>query len=206
MPSWPAAMQRNRMQDRPPARIVRPQQLVPSAWANGRGRTRVISRRPDVAAGETAGGFIWRLSLAELEADADFSTLPGIDRVFVLATTGPVIINVESMASILKLGQAARFPGEASVTVTLPAGSPQLGLNLMTRQDSCTGELSVEFRDGEVHLDPDEGVISTMVLAGRARLIDGRTLKELDTLVMGDEAQRLTTHGALLATATVLGC
>lgn len=55
--------------------------IAPQPWRNGAGLTRQIG----VAHGaDTATGFDWRMSVAEVDRDAPFSAFPGVDRCIVL--------------------------------------------------------------------------------------------------------------------------
>ena len=170
-------------------------------WANGAGSTREIGI--GFRGAPPAAGYAWRLSLAELTQTADFSLLPGIDRTFTLASTGPLSLNIAGARRTLGLGQAATFTGEEKVDVALLTAEPQLGLNLMTHRAISRGAVSTARRDGKVRLDPQTGVVAVTVLAGRAAMPDGRRLTDLATLVLGSEADELHAEHCLLAITSV---
>lgn len=71
----------------------------------------------------------------------NFSLLPGTDRVFTLASPGPVVMTVGREERTLQQGQKIAFAGETAVTVKLASDEPQLGLNLMT-DEACATEMS----------------------------------------------------------------
>src|SRR5690606_14777098 len=77
-------------------------------WRNERGWTREIYRHP-----EGSGDWEWRVSIAEVDQDAPFSTFPGCDRELVLLPASAVL--EEEAARLLRLpceqGLAAR-PGD----------------------------------------------------------------------------------------------
>lgn len=52
------------------ARVLRPESVSPVRWPNGAGHTRELI--------DESGA--WRLSVEELQADADFPRVPGVDR------------------------------------------------------------------------------------------------------------------------------
>src|SRR5262245_55036032 len=56
-----------------------PAQYRTMSWKNGQGITHEIAREP--AAGDA---LLWRLSIAEVAADGEFSLFPGIDRTITL--------------------------------------------------------------------------------------------------------------------------
>ncbi len=58
--------------------ITRAAELPSTPWRNGQGQTTEIALagRPD--------DFAWRVSLAEVARDSDFSPFPGVDRIIML--------------------------------------------------------------------------------------------------------------------------
>ena len=64
---------------KPQYRVLKHETYRAMPWRNGRGSTREIAREP--ATGEQ---FAWRLSLADIEVDGDFSAYPGYRRALVL--------------------------------------------------------------------------------------------------------------------------
>ncbi|MET3143767.1 UNVERIFIED_ORG: environmental stress-induced protein Ves [Arthrobacter sp. UYEF10] len=188
-------------------RVVLPLDLPRTAWANGAGYTREISvstkSGPQRSLDRHSADYEWRLSLAELTRTADFSVLPGIDRVFTLASQGPLAMSADGVKCTLRLGQKVEFTGEVAVTIELASPEPQLGLNLMTRRGSCTGRTSVQRLDGKLALDPSTGIVAAILLEGTAITSDGRKLADLATLVLGAHTEELEAQGCLLAITTV---
>jgi environmental stress-induced protein Ves len=141
--------------------------------------------------------------LAELERAADFSRFPGLDRVFTLATGGPLAIRVAGTTVGLLQGESLAFEGEAEVEARLLSTEPQLGLNLMTRRGISRGSVDAALRNGQVRLNPGDGVVSATLLAGKAKTAEGRTMAKFSTLVMGAQVEHLVTEEALLVIARV---
>ena len=183
------------------SKVVHPARLPRMRWANGGGATREIGigfrDAPHTA------GYAWRLSLAELTQAADFSSLPGIDRIFTLASPGPLTLSINGVQRTLELGQAVEFTGEAKVQVALLTAGPQLGLNLMTHRSISAGAVLTARRNGRLQLDPRAGVVAATVLAGRATLTGDRRLTDLATLILGSEAEELHAEDCLLAVTTI---
>jgi environmental stress-induced protein Ves len=110
------------------ARILTPDAVAPVRWRNGAGSTRQLVDDP-------AG---WRLSVAELEQDADFSDFPGLDRIFLPLVD--VVLHIDGERRPVPHGTATEFSGEASVAVELIAGAGR-AVNLMTARGRCSGDL-----------------------------------------------------------------
>lgn len=113
-------------------------------WKNGAGWTTEIAHAP-----ADDRGFAWRVSIAEVDADAPFSAFPGVDRsLLVLAGEGMALVLDDGAPVLLRpLGEVLRFPGEAVVHARL-LGGPNRDFNVMTRRDRCTHTLALR-RPGE---------------------------------------------------------
>ncbi|MEV7979638.1 HutD family protein [Streptomyces sp. NPDC086519] len=109
-----------------------PSRVAPTPWRNGAGTTRELATGTDAS-----GRVLWRLSVADLDRDAPFSTFPGLDRLFV--ALGPLRLTVDGRQRRLAVGDQARFAGEAPVAVALD--TPTRALNVMTRRGACRAEV-----------------------------------------------------------------
>lgn len=189
--------------DPSPARPMRPSsRVIPSyeyrrtRWRNGAGWTREIHAEP---AGED---WTWRLSIAEIAANAPFSTFPGVDRELVLLSGEGVRLHVDGEAiDVLPPYGRHRFPGEAQVHGELIAG-PTTDFNLMWRRDRVGAELWRRPLVGAmvVFAEPGQTWIVHM-LSGQARFADGSGLPALamaDTAILaaGDARLRHVLDGA----------
>lgn len=104
------------------------QRAVP--WRNGGGITREVMVEPTGATFDT--GFLWRLSVADIEKDGPFSELPGLDRSMVVIE-GPGLILEFPMGrreEVVPLS-VFRFPGEVPCAGRL-IGGPVKDVNAMT--------------------------------------------------------------------------
>lgn len=120
------------------SRVLDPACVPPVPWANGAGLT-----RPLVVEAH------WRLSLAELTADAPFSVLLGVERLFL--PLGALTLDIDGARVDLEAYQPARFAGESTVTVRLSA--PTRALNVMTPRGRLHGD--VVLRPVGTALAPD---------------------------------------------------
>lgn len=100
-------------------------------WKNGAGWTTEVAVEPT-----SEGAWAWRVSIAEIDADSDFSSFPGIDRTLLVLSGGGMTLEVDSGVShtLLPLAEPLVFPGEAVIRSRLLAG-PTRDFNVMTRRD-----------------------------------------------------------------------
>jgi environmental stress-induced protein Ves len=184
---------------RPHARIIDPLLLGGSPWANGGGVTYEVLKAPP-GAGYT--DFDWRLSIAEIVQDGPFSSLPGVDRTFVMGSGGLLRMAIDGERRDLGLGALAVFPGEAAVRVEVLEG-PTRNLNLMTRRAVCEGAVEVQRSSGTLRVGGTGGPTAVVVLSGTVRLGGGGALQPLQVLVPGSDEEELSCEGALLAAVHV---
>lgn len=158
-------------------------------WRNGRGWTREILAVPE--------GDAWdlRLSIAELDAVADFSPFPGIEREQVLLHGNGVRLRFDDGAQVdlMPPHQRIRFDGGRPVT-GLPLDGPVQVFNLMWRPQVVTATLLHRPLVGGMWCFGDGRTAwAVHVLAGAARIgADGR---EQAALAQGDSAWLASRHG-----------
>jgi environmental stress-induced protein Ves len=155
--------------------IIRAQDCLPQPWKNGLGTTREIAVHPSGASGDD---FLWRVSIAEVDSAAPFSSFPGIDRhIALLDGVGFTMTLDDGRVHALTTPFAPfAFAGEAKVAVTLADG-PTRDFNLMVRRAQARGEVVVWQKAGAYPLD------STIVLLYAAR---GEIETDAGTLHAGD--------------------
>lgn len=113
--------------------LVRWADVVPAPWRNGRGTTRTLLERrlPD--------GRGWRVSVADITADAPFSAYPGVQRWFaVLAGEGVLLHLGGDWRPVLRGATPLCFDGDSAPECTLLAGATR-DLNLMLQR--CSGDM-----------------------------------------------------------------
>ena len=102
-----------------------------SRWKNGRGETLEVAIHPPSSTLDT---FEWRISVALLEAEADFSDFPGIDRTLTIIDGEGIDLVVNGQLHRLDRSAAPlRFPGEQPARAVL-LGGRSADLNVMTRR------------------------------------------------------------------------
>jgi hypothetical protein len=124
--------------------LLDPAAVEPVLWDNGAGSTREIA----VAHGPD-GQVLWRVSVADLAQDAEFSRFPDLDRLFV--ALGPLALFVGGHPTTMGAGESVRFAGEAEVTVR--PDRPTRALNVMTRRGAVRADVRLRDHDGPTNPD-----------------------------------------------------
>jgi environmental stress-induced protein Ves len=155
--------------------IIRAQDCPPQPWKNGLGTTREIAVHPAGAGGDD---FLWRVSIAEVDSAAPFSSFAGIDRHIALLDGAGFTMTLDDGRNHALTTPFApfAFAGEARVAVALADG-PTRDFNLMVRRARALGEVKVWQQPGTYPLDP------TIVLVYAAR---GEIDTDAGTLRVGD--------------------
>lgn len=113
---------------------LRADDVAPTAWRNGGGRTRELFAWPP--------GADWKLrvSLADIDADGPFSAFPGVRRWFAVLSGAGVVLHFADGDRRLDTGTGPlAFDGAAAPGCSLVAG-PTRDLNLMLR-GGATGRM-----------------------------------------------------------------
>lgn len=176
--------------------ILRVRDYARMRWKNGAGWTSEILRVPDQESWD------WRLSIAEIEADAPFSAFPGVDRELVLLSGNGLRLRFEDgdVHDLLPPHDKLRFAGERAAFGELIEG-PTRDFNLMWKRDAVDAHLWHRPLAGTMVLFVDPGdTWAIHVLAGQARFADASGLGELapaDTaiLVAGEVRRRYVLDG-----------
>ncbi|MFT4180055.1 MAG: HutD family protein [Thermomonas sp.] len=158
-------------------------------WKNGAGWTSEILRVPDV------DDWDWRLSIAEIEADAPFSAFPGVERELVLLSGNGMRLCFEDgeTQELHPPHGSLRFSGDRSLTGELLDG-PSRDFNLMWKRAVVNAQLWHRPLVGSMTVFVDVGETWLLhLMAGHARFADAMGEDELgsgDTAVMRAEGQR----------------
>ena len=115
------------------AEIIDIARLDPRPWKNGAGVTRELAVHPPDA---SMDDFDWRISIAEVAADAPFSAFNGVDRCIVLLRGAGMRLRSDDGRLDRHLAQALEpfhFPGDDALQAELIDG-PSSDFNVMTRR------------------------------------------------------------------------
>lgn len=139
--------------------------IAPTRWKNGAGLTREIAVAPPGAAMDD---FDWRLSVAELQRDAPFSSFAGVDRrIVVLDGAGMRLTDARgALVHDLQPHEPWSFAGERALQAQLPHG-PCRDFNVMTRRGRWHAELRV--LRGSAAIDAADATL-LLAVSGRWRI------------------------------------
>ena len=162
-------------------------------WRNGLGWTREIHAQ---AAAGSPGDWAWRLSIAEIEHDAPFSSFPGIERELVLLSGNGLRLRFDDgeVRELHPPHDRLRFAGERAVAGELLDG-PTQDFNLMWRRDLVDAQLWHRPLVGPMVVFAEPGTVWAIhLLAGQARFADDSVLPALaaaDTALLQADGTRL---------------
>ena len=161
-------------------------------WKNGQGITHEIAREP-----VTGDSFLWRLSIAEVAADGDFSLFAGIARTISL---------IEGAGMELAFDEAPRkridekfqpfdFSGDWHCRCRL-IGGPIRDFNLMVDRARMKAETKV-LRPGEAEREIDVGPGRLLIYCGAGEVAAGGfSAAAGDTLSLGPGRYRIEGRNA----------
>ncbi|EYF07300.1 HutD/Ves family protein [Chondromyces apiculatus] len=172
-------------------------------WKNGLGWTTELAVHP-------AGGapFDWRVSIAEVDSDCDFSPFPDHDRtLLVLDGEGMELHFDQAAPSLLRgRGSAATFSGDWSARCRL-LGGPTRDFNVITRRAVYTHEAAFHREGDAVALLPAHGDLWLIHALGGALQLDGaQAIAPGDSLLLeadAGEARPVSVHGGDLVLVRV---
>jgi hypothetical protein len=118
--------------------IISPEKYQSMPWRNGLGTTIELLKK-DLVGDQ---GFAWRLSMADVTSDGEFSNFSGYDRCLLLLEGVGLTLDCNGHQHRLEQPlQAARFRGEDQTYASLHAG-PIKDFNIMTHRQHCTARVS----------------------------------------------------------------
>jgi environmental stress-induced protein Ves len=127
-------------------KILRRSDYKPIPWKNGRGIAHQIVASP---AGAGYDGFDWQISRPEISADGPFSSLPGLDRQFMLVSGHGLTLKIRSDVEGPSFDRPIDAPlepfafrGDWAVECVLRDGPVQV-FNVMTRRGRAGARVEV---------------------------------------------------------------
>ena len=139
-------------------------------WRNGLGTTIELLKQ-DLPDGD---GFAWRLSMADVTTDGEFSNFSGYDRTLLLldgnGQGNSLTLDCDGVRQRLdKPLQAARFRGEDSTFATLPDG-PVKDFNIMTQRQHCAARVTSAVHPAESTIEVATDILLAYAVDGELRM------------------------------------
>ena len=113
-------------------------------WANGKGTSYEIASDRD-----NEDRWSWRVAIAPVVVDGEFSSLPGVDRELVVIEGNGMVLDVDGKSVECMPSQVVQFSGDSTTFARLVDG-PVVDLGLMTVRGSVAGSLSIVVDAGEI--------------------------------------------------------
>jgi environmental stress-induced protein Ves len=133
-------------------KIITAEQMLPMPWKNGGGLTREIARFPE------HGEWVWRMSVAEVDADGPFSAFPGCMRsLTLLSGEGMSLDFPDRSVPLLPPHGSLVFSGDEPLTARLLNG-PTTDFNAIWRTDSVSVSVERRAMHGVLWCIPEPGV------------------------------------------------
>ena len=169
-----------------------------SPWGNGKGTTQEVARS---ATDPADSG--WRVSIATITDDAEFSDYTGSDRHLMPLTTGGLRLDVDGTEVDLDQYDVLSFDGGDAVAA-VGVTSPSLDLNLICGRSYGESSLSaLEISGSPRFLAGEHESIIVVVLDGEIR-IDGESLPQYDAWQVPDGARAEVSGAGRIAVARVV--
>lgn len=174
-------------------------------WRNGRGVTFEIAREP--AAGDE---FAWRLSLADIDADGEFSAYPGYRRALVLVAGKSLHLRFQGHGNrrLDPSSRGARFEGDWRTHCAIPKGCCT-DLSLIVRRGAATAPACIVRAPKMLHVGSSGRIALGRDLHGALFALEGsaavsesigvrpRILRARDTLLLYPGTARTLTVRAV---------
>jgi len=142
--------------------IIQPASFRAMPWRNGLGTT-VELLKQDLPDDE---GFAWRLSMADVTTDGEFSNFSGYDRTLVLLEGNGLTLACDGTEHRLeKPLQAAHFRGDDPTYATLHDG-PVKDFNILTQRQHCSAWVSSALHPEESTINVEANILLIYAVDG----------------------------------------
>jgi uncharacterized protein len=180
-------------------RFLLSDQRTPAPWRNGGGSTSQVAIHP---AGATTENFDWRISIATVDHESQFSLFPGVNRWLMPLSPEGMTLRVEGETTRLAGRVAFAFGGEASVR-SINVTKTALDLNLMVRLGYARGSLLALIVHGDTKITAAANEIVVIVVIEGAPSVDEITLQELDAIELESGTDLVLDGEAVIAIARI---
>lgn len=166
-------------------KIISPENFKTMPWRNGKGNT-VELIKENLPEGDD---FAWRLSMADVTTDGDFSNFSGYDRTLLLLEGKGITLDCGKglQYKLTEKLQAAQFKGEDPTYASLHE-APIKDFNIMTHRNFCRAEVVSRNHAEGMHLNIDTDILLIYVVEGALQVnadsIDKLTIPQQHLLVI----------------------
>lgn len=150
--------------------ILRSGDFAKLAWKNGLGNSDVIASQPRLAGYDRVD---WQVGTTEFGIDCPFSSLPGMDRQFMLLSGGGVELHCIDVIAGIDVRHAVdrpyvpfAFRGDWQTTCRM-LGEPVRVFNVMTRRGKAAAKITIPRWTGALYCEQHRGeTLIAAMLAG----------------------------------------
>ena len=161
--------------------VMRPGDVAIEPWRNGKGVTRVMAMHP-----------AWRISLAEIDGPATFSTFPGFDRVLIPLDGRGLDLELNGVVRRVEPRVGIAFRGEDRVSAD-PDEGPVTVVNFMVCRSLVGAGWTVSIETGAAftgtETNAENEADAAVALTGTAIAPDARLLSPGSVIVQPGQAR-----------------
>lgn len=170
-------------------RILRTADYAPLPWKNGLGVSSVMAADPPASGYDTVN---WQVGKTEFGIDCPFSSLPGMDRQFMLLAGDGVELHCIDIVTGVDIRRAVDSPfvpfafrGDWQTTCRM-LGEPVQVFNVMTRRGKATARISLPRWTGSLYCEqrPGETVLAVLLEGGAQVAGQGAPLAIHDSVLL----------------------
>ncbi|MDQ4215141.1 HutD family protein [Microbacterium sp. ASV81] len=168
--------------------LTRSERLV-TPWRNGGGQTSEIA----VAPASANADFDWRLSIARIDGDGDFSAYPGVDRLLMPLSAGGLELLVDGVRQSIPRFETIPFAGETDVSA-VGVTAPSQDLNVMVRREFGAASLVCEVVERSRLVSSLTGEVTAVIALDGDLRVNGERFDSEDA-VLSDGSETIEVEG-----------
>ncbi|WP_282170320.1 HutD/Ves family protein [Ruegeria atlantica] len=158
---------------------VRTRTLEPILWKNGLGTTREIAR------GSGEQGVVWRVSLADVEADGPFSTFPGMSHILTVVEGDGFDLVGPATPLNARFSDPLRFSGDLELWCRLEAG-PVRNFNVIFDPVQCAASVDCLTGEDPHKLQAGPNEVLCLFSVNKGCSIDGNRVEPTEAAILKD--------------------
>ena len=172
--------------------IIKMQDLAAVPWKNGGGITREVAQ----AAG--ADGFVWRLSIADVETEGAFSRFAGMARILTVIEGDGLVLRSPQQAHELARGVPFSFRGDTDIDSVLTAG-PIRDFNVIYDPRLIVADVTALHGPMDKAIDAATGAVRAVFVIEGAIDCNGAALEQCSCALIAGDAVTVVVNDAAQA-------